>query len=130
MNKSIDRKSAVEFLVKALHKGVLTIIRCVPLLAALVFAHLPAAASAQSSSTSIQVKVMNISNSVGTIGCALFESAEGSPIEYLRYATNINVIKIRVAQARCIFAGIPPGTYALAVIHDANMNVTLWGVLA
>ena len=32
------------------------------------------------------------------------------------------VIKIRDAQARCHFLDIPPGTYALAVIHDENMN--------
>jgi len=32
------------------------------------------------------------------------------------------VLKIRETQARCDFEGIPPGTYALAVIHDENMN--------
>jgi uncharacterized protein (DUF2141 family) len=32
------------------------------------------------------------------------------------------VIKIRDTQARCDFLDIPPGTYALAVIHDENMN--------
>ena len=46
----------------------------------------------------------------------------GFPGDYLRSATNINVIKIRKAQARCDFEDIPPGTYALAVVHDENMN--------
>ena len=32
------------------------------------------------------------------------------------------VIKIREMQARCGFSDIPPGTYALGVIHDENMN--------
>ncbi len=32
------------------------------------------------------------------------------------------VIKVRKTQARCDFEDIPPGTYALAVIHDENMN--------
>ncbi|MGA6828806.1 DUF2141 domain-containing protein [Nitrospira sp. NS4] len=32
------------------------------------------------------------------------------------------VMKIRQAQARCDFEDIPPGTYAMAVIHDENMN--------
>jgi uncharacterized protein (DUF2141 family) len=32
------------------------------------------------------------------------------------------VIKIRKAQARCDFEDIPPGTYAIVVIHDENMN--------
>lgn len=41
---------------------------------------------------------------------------------FLHSATNIMVIKIRKTQARCDFENIPPGTYALAVIHDENMN--------
>lgn len=32
------------------------------------------------------------------------------------------MIKIKDTQARCDFADIPPGKYALAVIHDENMN--------
>jgi len=32
------------------------------------------------------------------------------------------VIKIRDTQARCDFEDIAPGTYALAVVHDENMN--------
>jgi uncharacterized protein (DUF2141 family) len=31
-------------------------------------------------------------------------------------------IEIRDTQARCDFVSIPPGTYALAVIHDENRN--------
>jgi hypothetical protein len=31
-------------------------------------------------------------------------------------------LKIRKEEARCNFTDIPPGTYALAVIHDENMN--------
>jgi uncharacterized protein (DUF2141 family) len=29
---------------------------------------------------------------------------------------------VRQTQARCDFADIPPGRYALAVVHDENMN--------
>ena len=32
------------------------------------------------------------------------------------------VLKIQEAQARCDFENIPPGKYAIAVIHDENMN--------
>jgi len=68
------------------------------------------------------VKILNIRNSIGTVACALFESSVGFPTEFLRSATNVMVIKIRKSQARCDFEDIPPGTYAMAVIHDANMN--------
>jgi uncharacterized protein (DUF2141 family) len=92
------------------------------LCAALVFANLPDYAFAQPSCPGIHVKILNIKNSTGTVACALFESSVGFPAEYLHFATNIMVIKVRDHQARCDFEDIAPGTYALAVIHDENMN--------
>jgi uncharacterized protein (DUF2141 family) len=68
------------------------------------------------------VSVLNIRNSTGTVACAFFESPDGFPTEYLRVATNVMMIRVRKAQARCDFEDIPPGTYAIAVIHDENMN--------
>jgi uncharacterized protein (DUF2141 family) len=88
--------------------------------AALAFALLSAQAPAQC--PGIHVKILNIRNSTGTVACALFDSAEGFPEEYLRMATNVMIIKIRKDQARCDFEDIPPGTYAMAVVHDENMN--------
>lgn len=70
----------------------------------------------------IHVDILNIKNSTGSVACALFESPVGFPTDYLRQATNIMSLKIRNTAARCDFVGIPPGTYALAVIHDENMN--------
>ena len=32
------------------------------------------------------------------------------------------VIKVRDKEARCDFENIAPGTYALAIVHDENMN--------
>jgi uncharacterized protein (DUF2141 family) len=123
MNESIDWKCAVAFTVKDQGKGVLMRVRCVLLFVGLVFANFPAAALAESSSCpGIHVSILNIRNSTGTVACALFESPDGFPIEFLHYATNIMVIKIRDAQARCDFLDIPPGTYALGVVHDENMN--------
>ncbi len=123
MNGSMDWKSAAAFTVKDAQKGVLKGGWCVLLFAALVSANLPAVAFAQSSSCpGIHINILNIRNSTGTIACALFDSPAGFPIEYLRYATSMMAIKIRDTQARCDFVGIPPGTYALAVIHDENRN--------
>jgi uncharacterized protein (DUF2141 family) len=98
-------------------------VQCTALFAVLVLADLPAVALAQSSSCpGIHVKILNIRNSTGTVDCALFDSPVGFPIEVLRSATNVMVIKVRHTQARCDFEDIPPGTYALAVIHDENSN--------
>lgn len=120
MNESIHLKCAADFPVKFLRRDLMRA-GCLALFAALMFADTPMA-SAQSSCPGIHVKVLNIKNSVGNVACALFESPAGFPVEFLRYATNIMAIKIRDAQARFCFLDIPPGTYALAVIHDENMN--------
>jgi len=122
MNESTILKSAVASTAKDPEIRVPMGVRCVAWFAVLVFANPPALAFAQASCPGIHVKILNISNSTGTVACALFESPAGFPIEYLRYATNMMVIKIRETQARCDFLDIPPGTYALAVIHDENMN--------
>ena len=89
--------------------------------AALVLGSLPASSPAQSC-PGIHVTILNIRNSAGAVACALFESPDGFPAEFLHAATNIMMIKVRAARARCDFEDIPPGTYALAVIHDENMN--------
>ncbi|MBA6380423.1 DUF2141 domain-containing protein [Colwellia sp. BRX10-1] len=96
--------------------------RCLACWAVLVFAHLPAIVFAQSSCSGIQVKIPNIKNNTGVVACALFESSVGFPTEFLHSATNIMMMKIRDTQARCNFLDIPPGTYALVVIHDKNMD--------
>lgn len=90
-------------------------------LALLVLTGLPVIAS-ESSCPGIHVKILNIRNSTGTVDCALFESPEGFPRDALRSAKYVMVLKIQETQATCDFEGIPSGTYALAVIHDQNMN--------
>jgi uncharacterized protein (DUF2141 family) len=86
------------------------------------FAVLSVAAFAESPCPGIHVNILDIRNSTGTVACALFESPPGIPAEFLHSATNVMIIKIRKSQARCDFMDIPPGTYAMVVIHDENMN--------
>jgi len=122
MSESIHRKSALTSTVRHPVTGVPVGVRCVALCAVLVFANLPAIAFAQSSCPGIHVQILDIKNSIGAVACALFEAPEGFPTEFLHSATNIMIIKVRDTQARCDFLDIPPGTYALAVIHDENMD--------
>jgi len=89
---------------------------------ALLLLPVPVIAFAQRPFPGIHVQILDIRNSTGTIDCALFESPAGFPTEFLRSAMNVMVLKIRETRARCHFEDIPPGTYAIAVIHDENMN--------
>lgn len=103
-------------------RGIFRGVWCVAWVAVLMLVKLPALAFAPSPCPGIHVKILNIRNSTGTVACALFDSPGGFPVEFLQSATNVMVIKIRKTQARCDFEDIPPGTYAMAVIHDENMN--------
>jgi len=87
----------------------------------MALANLPAA-FAQAPCPGIHVTILDIRNSIGAVACALFESPVGFPTEFLHFATQIMVIRIRDSQARCDFSDIAPGTYALAVVHDENFN--------
>lgn len=122
MNESTIRNTAVASTAKGPKMRIPMGVPCVALCAVLAFANLPNIAFAQSSCPGIHVKILNIRNSTGTVACALFESSVGFPTEYLHSATNIMVIKVRDTQARCDFEDIPPGMYALAIVHDENMN--------
>ncbi len=96
--------------------------RCLAMGAALGSAHLPTIVSAENSCPGIHVNILKIAHSTGKVACALFESPEGFPREFLQSATNIAMLEIRETEARCHFLDIPPGTYALAVIHDENLD--------
>lgn len=97
-------------------------IRWVAFFAVLIFLYLPAIAFAQSSCPGIHVKIPNIKNSIGNIACGIFESPEGFPRKFLVSAKVVIIKKIQKTQAQCHFVDIPPGIYAIAVIHDENMN--------
>ncbi len=95
---------------------------CVTLLAVLVHKMSALVVLAHPPYEGIHVTILNIENSRGNLACALFESPEGFPHEFLRSAKKIMVMKILDNKARCDFLSISPGTYAIAVIHDENMN--------
>jgi uncharacterized protein (DUF2141 family) len=122
MNESTIRKSAATSTVTGPQIRFPMGVRYAAWFAALIFSTLPLMTIAQPPCPGIHVKILDIRNSTGTVACALFESPEGFPSEYLHFATNIMIIKIRKSQARCDFEDIPPGTYSMAVVHDENMN--------
>ena len=97
-------------------------VRPMVLIAVLVFVNPQDTVFAHTPCPGIHVKILDIRNSAGTVACALFESPDGFPSEFLHSATHVMIIKIRKAQARCDFEDVPPGTYAMVVIHDENMN--------
>ncbi len=89
---------------------------------ALSLAWLPLNGFAQTECPSVNVKIQNISNSTGVIACAIFESGEGFPDKFLKFASKVMISQIRGKDASFEFSDIEPGKYAIAVIHDENHN--------
>jgi uncharacterized protein (DUF2141 family) len=91
-------------------------------LLALCLLWLPSNGFAQTECPSINVKIKNISNSTGVVACAIFESAEGFPDKFMKFASKIMITQIEGEDASFEFSDILPGKYAIAVIHDENYN--------
>ncbi len=122
ISKSNNRKSALTSTAMLAVIRYSMGVRYVALGFVLAFTNLPTIVFAQSSCPGIHVKIPNIKNSTGNIACGIFESQEGFPNKFLGSAKAIIIKKIQKTKAECDFSDIPPGTYAIAVIHDKNMN--------
>lgn len=81
-----------------------------------------AAGTGSAACAGIHVTVLNIRNSLGSVDCALFNSASGFPTDTLRSALRLSAMKVPERTAHCDFMDLPPGRYALVVLHDENMN--------
>jgi uncharacterized protein (DUF2141 family) len=83
---------------------------------------LPSNGFAQKECTFINVKIQNIGNNRGVIACAIFESEEGFPSKFVKFASKTMLTQIKGKDAVFEFSDIKPGKYAIAVIHDENRN--------
>jgi uncharacterized protein (DUF2141 family) len=81
-----------------------------------------AATASASSGGRIEAAVSGVSNAQGMVGCALFSSAAGFPLESDKPSVRILRVTPAAGAALCVFDNVPPGTYAIAVVHDTNGN--------
>lgn len=89
---------------------------------ALSFFLIPSNGFAQEECHAIHVKIQNIGNNTGVIACAIFESPEGFPNKFLKFASKVMITQIKGKDASFEFSDIKPGKYAIAVIHDENYD--------
>jgi uncharacterized protein (DUF2141 family) len=68
----------------------------------------------------LTVEVLGLESDEGTVMTALFDSQEAydGPADPVRMAR----VDIDGKQARVSWAGLPPGEYALRIVHDRNAN--------
>lgn len=82
----------------------------------------PASATAQAQPTgaSVTASVGKLRNLKGSVQCSLHAADNGFPGG--KPLAIASVTKLTRTAASCVFATLPPGTYAIAVLHDENNN--------
>lgn len=77
------------------------------------------AQSRDGGAASVRVDVSTLRNAKGTLNCRLFAEAASFPDGD---GTRMVRAAIDGMQASCVFDDLPPGIYAVAVVHDENGN--------
>lgn len=67
---------------------------------------------------SIRIEVSNIKNTKGNVLVGLFDKDE----RFLKETFKDQTVKINGEKVEIIFSNVPPGEYAISVIHDENEN--------
>jgi uncharacterized protein (DUF2141 family) len=70
----------------------------------------------------LEVTVGQVSSEPGRVGCALFASKKGFPMEPKEHALARQWAVTKGGATTCTFEGLAPGEYAVAVFHDSNGN--------
>lgn len=92
------------------------------LLAAALLCALPVRfAAAGPDDKGVRLEVSALRDAKGQVGCLLFASADGFPSDHAKAFGEKRVV-IQGSRATCVFAEVPPGTYAAIVWHDENLN--------
>lgn len=65
----------------------------------------------------LEVVIANVKNDQGQVRVALF-----SEENYLKKSIVTQLVKAKAGELKVLFDSVPPGTYAINIIHDANEN--------
>jgi uncharacterized protein (DUF2141 family) len=83
---------------------------------------------AQSATGTIHADITGFRNDNGQVLCDLFSSADAFPGRPQQAAAH-TISTITHGRASCEFRDVSPGRYAIAIVHDENMNGKLDRIL-
>jgi uncharacterized protein (DUF2141 family) len=90
-----------------------------------LFALAPTCATATTPTDAVvRVEITAVRNVKGDVGCLLFNTPDGYPETHAKALRDIHV-PIAGDRAVCEFKDLVPGTYAVIVFHDENLNSKL-----
>ena len=70
----------------------------------------------------LSVKVTNLRNSTGNVQFALYNRADAFPDEQYKKQYKIVKGKIENRTSKVVFEDLPPGKYAVNILHDENKD--------
>jgi uncharacterized protein (DUF2141 family) len=80
----------------------------------------PRSVAARGAPARVNVSVGTFRSTSGVLACRLYASGDGFPMDPKGGVEQR--VPVREQAASCSFAGVTPGTYAVAVVHDENDN--------
>ncbi len=75
----------------------------------------------QNGGGTLLVTVLGLRNDQGVVNCALYNSPIGFPRDDSKIFKSTSAHPEN-GHATCRFDGVPPGSYAVAILHDENAN--------
>jgi uncharacterized protein (DUF2141 family) len=78
--------------------------------------------AAPSVGAELVVTVSGLKSSEGFLGCALFSAAAADAFPLDSTQATTQRAKAQAQSMRCVFTGLPAGTYAVSAFHDLNGN--------
>lgn len=87
---------------------------------AVLLAGVAAIAPATVSAAGLVIRVTGMSAPLGEVGCALYASADGFPMD--RATARAQWLPADAGGVTCRFPDVPEGTYAVSIVHDRNGN--------
>ena len=77
-----------------------------------------AAGSAFAQNNSITVVIKNVKDAPGNVAVALFNNEK----DFMKNRFDSKIIKAQGGEVQVVFENVPPGSYAISVLHDENGN--------
>ena len=75
--------------------------------------------------TSVTINITNLENNKGSVLVALYNKADNFPHDAARNAVGRKKVAIVNKTATITWTDLPPGRYAVALLHDANNNMKM-----
>jgi uncharacterized protein (DUF2141 family) len=70
--------------------------------------------------TSVSVEVSELASDQGQVECVLWAGPRGFPTDTTQAVAKIRTQELAHQRATCTFDAVPPGQYAVSLIHDEN----------